>query len=59
MHSTSGMSGRRSAADVLGRGVLEHAGDAGGPVEPGDDGHAARDGGRLESTDLLHPQRSS
>jgi hypothetical protein len=43
------------ALDVLGGGVVQDAIDHGGLVEPRDDREPARDRGRLEVTDLLHP----
>jgi len=43
------------AADMLGRGVLRHAVDDAGPVEPGHHGEPAGHGGVLEPADFLHP----
>ena len=40
---------------MIGRGVLEHAVDDAGAVEPGGDREPARDGGGLEPAGLLHP----
>ena len=41
--------------DMLGGRVVQRAIDHGGPVEARDDRESARDRGRLEVTDLLHP----
>jgi len=50
-----GLGGDGGPADVLGWGVFQDTVDDAGAVEPGHHRHPARDGGRLEPADFLHP----